>query len=190
MQTRHIPPTRLKDYPLPLPEKPLELRQGTYQGIPQGYFHILGSTDEQDHADYGIALDIPFVLVSDGAAIGRLYPAQYDPNTDNWTLLGDGIQWKQGKIEHRLPLNAPTFEAHYYTVTDEAITPTGKVETFTAKDRDEAVMMAIYTHRLHNGNAYGTPHGVIHCPSCGQIAIVNRPQPAELPNAPTQLSLF
>lgn len=67
------------------------------------------------------------------------------------------------------------YEGHYYTVTDEAITPTGKVEIYTAKSRDEAVLMALYTHRLHNGRAWATNHGVIVCPSCGQIAIVSKP---------------
>jgi len=71
------------------------------------------------------------------------------------------------------------FTGTYYTVTDEAITPTGKTETYGAKDRDEALLMALYTHRLHNGRAWGTPRGVINCPSCGQIAITIQPeQPA------------
>jgi hypothetical protein len=71
------------------------------------------------------------------------------------------------------------FTGTYYTVTDEAITPTGKTESYVAPDRDEALLMALYTHRLHNGNAYGTLHGVIHCPTCGQIAITSQPeQPA------------
>ena len=59
----------------------------------------------------------------------------------------------------------------YFKVTDEEITATGKVEIYLQSSRDEAVLAALYTHRLHNGNAHGSMNGVITCPSCGQIAI-------------------
>ena len=59
----------------------------------------------------------------------------------------------------------------YYKVTDEEITPTGKVEIYLQPSRDEAVSAALYTHRLHNGRAHASMNGIITCPSCGQIAI-------------------
>ena len=59
----------------------------------------------------------------------------------------------------------------YFIVTDDAITPIGKLETWQASSREEAIAHALYTHRVHNGKATATPRGVIHCPSCGQIAI-------------------
>ncbi len=65
------------------------------------------------------------------------------------------------------------FKGHYYKATDEEIKPTGKIESYVAKSRDEAVLMTLYTHRLHNGHAWATARGIIHCPSCGQIAIVS-----------------
>lgn len=66
----------------------------------------------------------------------------------------------------------PNFTAHHYKVTDEAITATGKTESYPAIDQQIAIDHCLYTHRLHNGNAFATKHGVIHCPSCGQIAVV------------------
>lgn len=66
------------------------------------------------------------------------------------------------------------FKGHYYKVTDEEIKATGKIETYAAESRDEAVLMTLYTHRLHDGRAWATSIGVIHCPSCGQIAIVSQ----------------
>lgn len=65
-----------------------------------------------------------------------------------------------------------TYQGHHYKVTDEAITPTGKIETWDTETREQAVGKALYTHQLHNKNAKATPRGVIHCPTCGQIAIV------------------
>ena len=65
-----------------------------------------------------------------------------------------------------------TYQAHHYTVTDDKITPTGEIETYTAENRDSAMLMILYVHRLHNGRAYATPHGVIRCPSCGVVAVV------------------
>ena len=65
-----------------------------------------------------------------------------------------------------------TYHGHRYHVDDDAITPTGKRETWMAASRDDAIAMALYTHKLHNGRAWVTPRGVIHCPTCGQIAIV------------------
>lgn len=59
-----------------------------------------------------------------------------------------GIRWDDANDLQQTTML--TLEGHYYTVTDEAITPTGKVETYLAKDRDEALLMALYTHRLHN----------------------------------------
>ena len=59
----------------------------------------------------------------------------------------------------------------HYTVTDEAITPTGKTELWIASDREQAIEYALYTHQLHNGRAWASDMGVIRCPSCGQIAI-------------------
>lgn len=67
-----------------------------------------------------------------------------------------------------------TYTGTYYQVTDEAITRTGKVELYFQPTRQAAIDAALYTHRLHNGRAIATERGVIHCPSCGQIAITLR----------------
>lgn len=62
--------------------------------------------------------------------------------------------------------------AHQYTVTDDEIKPSGKVEYYSAPDRDSAVSACLYYHRLHNGRAFASKRGVIHCPDCGQLAVV------------------
>ncbi len=59
----------------------------------------------------------------------------------------------------------------YYKVTDEEIVPTGETELYIQPTLDDAVLTALYTHRLHNGRAWASQNGIIHCPSCGQIAI-------------------
>lgn len=64
------------------------------------------------------------------------------------------------------------YDGHYYKVTDDEISPTGKIETYLAETRQDAIDKALYTHQLHAGRAFKTPLGVIHCPKCGQIAIV------------------
>jgi hypothetical protein len=66
------------------------------------------------------------------------------------------------------------YSGTFYTVTETAITRTGKTELYFQPTRQAAIDAALYTHRLHNGNATVTPRGVIHCPTCGQIAITKR----------------
>lgn len=61
--------------------------------------------------------------------------------------------------------------ATYYKVTNDEIMPTGKTEVYIQPTRDEAVLNALYIHRLHNGRAWASNNGVIRCPSCGQIAV-------------------
>ena len=63
------------------------------------------------------------------------------------------------------------YSGSHYKVTDAEIAPTGKIEVWVAESRQEAIEAAVYTHRLHNRRAYASPFGIIHCPSCGQIAI-------------------
>ena len=65
------------------------------------------------------------------------------------------------------------FEEHFYTVTDEEIKPTGRVDIRVAQDLDEAYSMALYTHRLHNGRAWQYRRLII-CPTCGQTTITPR----------------
>lgn len=98
-----------------------------------------------------------------------------------------GIRWDDATDLQPANTTKKAFEGHYYNVTDEAITPTGKVETYIAESRTNAVLMALYTHRLHNGNAQAHPRGVIHCPSCGQIAIVSKPDQTTQPTQPSLL---
>ena len=59
----------------------------------------------------------------------------------------------------------------YYKVTDDEILPTGKVELYIQSNRKDAIRAAIYIHEVHNKNVWASKNGVIHCPSCGQIAI-------------------
>ena len=67
------------------------------------------------------------------------------------------------------------FYATEYTVTDEAISATGKQEVYLADDRLDAVNKCLYTHRLHSGNAFATNVGVIHCPYCKtQFAVTKK----------------
>ena len=63
------------------------------------------------------------------------------------------------------------YQGTFYRVTDEAITPIGKIELYYQPTRQMAIDAALYTHKLHNGNTIATKCGVIHCPTCGQIAI-------------------
>ena len=63
------------------------------------------------------------------------------------------------------------YKGTFYKVTDEAITQTGKIELYFQPTRQMAIDAALYTHKLHNGSAIATKNGVIHCPTCGQIAI-------------------
>jgi len=76
----------------------------------------------------------------------------------------------------------PYFHAVHYKVTTDAITPTGTREFYMADDRNQAVEKCLYTHRLHNRNAYSfsgngmPPHYVVMCQSCGQIAITPEPR--------------
>ena len=63
----------------------------------------------------------------------------------------------------------------HFTATDEKITRTGTTEHYPHTSRKTAVERCLYTHRLHNGKAFSTRLGVVHCPSCGQIAITNIP---------------
>lgn len=98
----------LKKYPYELPTSPLTIRRGTYQGIDNGYFHILGMSNHLDHEAYEIPLYMPFVLVSSAIATGELYPAQYDAEKDTWMLLAYGIKWENGRITKRLPLKGIT----------------------------------------------------------------------------------
>ena len=66
------------------------------------------------------------------------------------------------------------YKGTFFNVTDEDITPTGKVEFYFQPSRQMAIDAALYTHKLHNGNAAVRKDGVIHCPTCGQIAITKR----------------
>jgi hypothetical protein len=72
------------------------------------------------------------------------------------------------------------FTAHQYTVTDTDITPTGKTEVYVQETREAAIAACLYTHKLHNGNAVASKNGVIHCPTCGQMAVVNTPTEREI----------
>lgn len=64
------------------------------------------------------------------------------------------------------------YHAIHYHVTDDSILPSGKIELYLADTREQAIASALYTHRLHDGKAWASDLGVICCPTCGQIAIV------------------
>ena len=60
----------------------------------------------------------------------------------------------------------------HYQVTDEEIVATGKIEIYLQFTRDQAISAALYTHRLHDGNASASKNGVITCNYCNsQITI-------------------
>jgi hypothetical protein len=66
------------------------------------------------------------------------------------------------------------YQGTFYNVTNEAITPTGKIELYYQPTRQMAIDAALYTHKLHSNNATASKNGVIYCPKCGQIAITKR----------------
>ena len=82
------------------------------------------------------------------------------------------------------------YTGHHYKVTDDKITATGKKELWQCASRQEAINSALYTHRLHNGNAYASEQGVIHCPTCGQIAIVACQHKFTQAAAPLGIAIF
>jgi hypothetical protein len=66
------------------------------------------------------------------------------------------------------------YEAHHYTVTDEAITPTGKIERYCGSSAQDAASHCLYTHQLHEGHTHYLSGScqIIVCPKHGQIAVV------------------
>ena len=53
--------------------------------------------------------------------------------------------------------------ATHFQVTDEEIVATGKIEVYLQTTKEEAISAALYTHRLHDGNASASRNGVIRC---------------------------
>jgi len=69
-------------------------------------------------------------------------------------------------------MNSKRYMATHYHVTDEEIVATGRIEIYVQFTRDQAISAALYTHRLHDGNASASKNGVITCHYCkSQIAI-------------------